>query len=56
MGAMLYSIEANGRAIFYGTDTAALFEGTWQVFRHHKMRFDVVIMDHTYGPDLVVII
>src|SRR5438874_4266529 len=24
MGAMLYSIEANGRAIFYGTDTAIL--------------------------------
>jgi phosphoribosyl 1,2-cyclic phosphate phosphodiesterase len=51
MGAMLYSIEAHGRAVFYGTDTAALFEQTWQAFRRHKMRFDVVILDHTYGPE-----
>jgi phosphoribosyl 1,2-cyclic phosphate phosphodiesterase len=51
MGAMLYSIEANGRAIFYGTDTATLFEQTWQAFREHKMRFDAAILDHTYGPE-----
>jgi phosphoribosyl 1,2-cyclic phosphate phosphodiesterase len=51
MGAMLYAIEANGRAVFYGTDTAALFEQTWQVFRERNMRFDVVILDHTYGPE-----
>jgi len=38
LGAMLYSIQANGRAIFYGTDTATLFEHTWQAFREHKMR------------------
>jgi len=51
MGAMLYSIEANGRTIFYGTDTATLLEETWQAFRHHKMRFDAVVLDHTYGPE-----
>lgn len=51
MGAMLYSIEANGRAIFYGTHTASLFEQTWQAFSGHKMRFDAVILDHTYGPE-----
>jgi phosphoribosyl 1,2-cyclic phosphate phosphodiesterase len=51
MGAMLYAIEANGRALFYGTDTGTLFEQTWQAFREHKMRFDVVILDHTYGPE-----
>jgi phosphoribosyl 1,2-cyclic phosphate phosphodiesterase len=51
MGAMLYAIEAGGRSIFYGTDTATLFEQTWQAFRHYKMRFDIVILDHTYGPD-----
>jgi phosphoribosyl 1,2-cyclic phosphodiesterase len=50
-GAMLYAIEANGATIFYGTDTAALFEQTWRVFRERKMRFDVVILDHTYGPE-----
>ena len=51
MGAMLYAIETEGRSIFYGTDTATLFEQTWQAFRQYKMRFDIVILDHTYGPD-----
>ncbi len=51
MGAMLYAIEAAGCAVFYGTDTATLFEQTWQAFRQHQMRFDVVILDHTYGPE-----
>jgi phosphoribosyl 1,2-cyclic phosphate phosphodiesterase len=51
MGAMLYAIEANGRAVFYGTDTATLLEQTWQAFREHRIRFDVVILDHTYGPE-----
>ena len=51
MGALLYAIEVAGCSVFYGTDTATLFEPTWQAFRRHKMRFDVVILDHTYGPD-----
>ena len=51
LGAMLYAIETNRRAIFYGTDTGPLFEETWQVFRKRKMRFDVMILDHTYGPE-----
>jgi phosphoribosyl 1,2-cyclic phosphate phosphodiesterase len=51
MGAMLYAIEASDTTIFYGTDTAALFERTWQVFRERNMRFDAVILDHTYGPE-----
>jgi len=51
MGAMLYSIASDGRAVFYGTDTATLPEQTWRTFRQHKMRFDLVVLDHTYGPD-----
>ena len=51
MGAMLYAIEAVGCAVFYGTDTATLFEQTWQAFQQLKMRFDVAILDHTYGPE-----
>jgi len=46
---LLYSVEAQGRSIFYGVDTAALPEETWQAFHRHKLRFDVVILDHTYG-------
>ena len=48
---LLYAVEADGRTIFYGTDTATLLDETWQAFHRHKLRFDVVILDHTYGPD-----
>ncbi len=48
---LLYAVAADGRTIFYGTDTACLPEETWQGFHRHKLRFDVVILDHTYGPD-----
>jgi phosphoribosyl 1,2-cyclic phosphate phosphodiesterase len=47
---LLYAVKSAGRAIFYGTDTAALPEKTWQGFHLHKLQFDVVILDHTYGP------
>jgi len=48
---LLYAVEADGRSIFYGVDTATLPEETWQAFHRQKLRFDVVILDHTYGPD-----
>ena len=50
-GAMLYAIEADGQTIFYGTDTASLPEATWQAFHAYHLCFDVVILDHTYGPN-----
>lgn len=50
MGAMLYSVEASGHSIFYGTDTAVFLESTWQAFHQFQMQFDLVILDHTYGP------
>ena len=49
MGAMLYSVEYDGRTIFYGTDTAPLFEEVWQAFRQFQLQFDLVVLDHTYG-------
>ena len=51
MGAMLYAVEADGQCIFYGADTASLFEQTWQAFHGLNMRFDMAMLDHTYGPD-----
>jgi phosphoribosyl 1,2-cyclic phosphate phosphodiesterase len=51
MGAMLYAVEADGQTVFYGADTASLPEPTWQAFHKHQMRFDLVILDHTYGPN-----
>jgi len=47
---LLYAVEADGRCILYGTDTAVLPEETWQAFRDVTLRFDIVILDHTYGP------
>ena len=49
VGALLFAVEANGRCIFYGTDTDALPESAWQAFGRLKLRFDLVILDHTYG-------
>lgn len=51
MGSLLYAVQAEGRAFFYGTDTAALSEEVWAGFRQFDLRFDVVILDHTYGPE-----
>jgi phosphoribosyl 1,2-cyclic phosphodiesterase len=48
---LLYAVEADGRRIFYGLDTATLPEETWQAFHRLKLQFDLVILDHTYGPD-----
>lgn len=53
MGALLYAVVSEWGAVFYGTDTAALLEETWAAIQRHKLRFDTVILDHTYGPDEV---
>ncbi len=47
---LLYAIEGEGRTIFYGVDTAALTEEVWRAFHRLEMRFDLVVLDHTYGP------
>jgi phosphoribosyl 1,2-cyclic phosphate phosphodiesterase len=48
---LLYAVEGQGQTIFYGTDTAALAEDTWRAFQRAGLRFDLIILDHTYGPD-----
>jgi phosphoribosyl 1,2-cyclic phosphodiesterase len=50
-GALLYAIQDADGAIFYGTDTAVLLEETWQAFHRFNVQFDLVVLDHTYGPD-----
>jgi phosphoribosyl 1,2-cyclic phosphate phosphodiesterase len=47
---LLYAVETGERSIFYGADTATLPEETWQGFHRRGLRFDLVILDHTYGP------
>lgn len=48
---LLYAIETRESSLFYGTDTAVLSEETWQGLHGRGLRFDLVILDHTYGPD-----
>jgi phosphoribosyl 1,2-cyclic phosphate phosphodiesterase len=47
---LLYAIRDGAKTVFYGADTSALSDETWQGFHDHNLRFDVVILDHTYGP------
>ena len=48
---LLYAVQMGDRSIFYGTDTATLPEEAWQAFHRCRLQFDVVVLDHTYGPD-----
>jgi phosphoribosyl 1,2-cyclic phosphate phosphodiesterase len=48
---LLYAVEGDGGCLFYGTDTADLPEATWRGLDEGGLRFDLVILDHTYGPD-----
>ena len=49
-GALLYALETDEGSLFYGVDTAALPEDTWQALHRAQVKFDLVILDHTYGP------
>lgn len=49
LGAFLYAVKSNSRQFFYGTDTGVFFEETWQAMRELNIKFDLVILDHTFG-------
>ena len=51
-GYLLYAIEQGNHAVFYGTDTSILSEEVWDHLQRQHTRFDVVILDHTYGIGL----
>ena len=46
---LLYSIEQGNHAVFYGTDTSVLSEEVWERLLLHRTRYDVLVLDHTYG-------
>ena len=48
-GFLLYSVVQGDQAVFYGTDTSVLSEEVWEHLQLNRTRFDVVILDHTYG-------
>jgi phosphoribosyl 1,2-cyclic phosphodiesterase len=47
---LLYALESGGRCLFYATDTAAFSSALWEALTGSGLRFDLVILDHTYGP------
>ncbi len=49
---LLYAIADGRTTVFYGTDTAAFPDRTWQQLRDVHISFDLLILDHTYGPGL----
>ncbi len=51
-GSLLYAIQDGYHSIFYGVDTPVLSEDVWVKIRRTEMQFDLVILDHTYGPNL----
>ncbi|MDE3000069.1 MAG: MBL fold metallo-hydrolase [Gemmatimonadota bacterium] len=53
-GALLYAIEQDGQAIFYGTDTSVLPEHVWEQLLRAGTEFDLLILDHTYGVGIDV--
>ena len=49
---LLYSIKQGNLAVFYGTDTSVLSEEIWERLLFHRTRYDLIILDHTYGIGL----
>jgi len=47
--AVLYAIEHGLVSVFYGTDTDALLEETWQGMHKAGIQFDLVVLDNTHG-------
>lgn len=50
-GALIFSITSTEGTILYAADTAELWEETWQSFQVQQMNFDLIVFDHTYGPE-----
>jgi phosphoribosyl 1,2-cyclic phosphate phosphodiesterase len=48
---LIYSISECDFTLLYATDTDLLRQDVITSFVDKKMRFNVVVMDHTYGPD-----
>jgi len=46
---LLHVVEQAGRSLFYGTDTGPLSEATWAALSTAGHRFNVVVLDHTFG-------
>ena len=48
-GCFIYMIKAGERCLLYATDTSVLAEELWQDFVKKNVKFDLIILDCTYG-------
>jgi phosphoribosyl 1,2-cyclic phosphate phosphodiesterase len=48
---LLWAVTEDDFTLFYGTDTDILPEEAWKGFHEKDLKFNVVVLDHTYGPD-----
>jgi len=47
---LLWAVTENDFTLFYGTDTDTLPDETWKGFQEKNLKFNVVVLDHAYGP------
>jgi phosphoribosyl 1,2-cyclic phosphodiesterase len=50
VGSLVYAIVVKEWSLLYATDTAALKEEVWEALHRGGLRFDIAVLDHTYGP------
>jgi len=50
-GPLLYAITDGSKSVFYGVDTSAFPEETWEGLQDDRWRFDYVLLDHSYGTE-----
>lgn len=48
-GSLLYSVEYDGSALFYGTDTSVLTDEVWNHLHDRGVSYDWIVLDHTHG-------
>jgi len=49
---LIYAIKEENRIVLYATDTDDLPVETWKSIHAKKLKFDVIILDHTYGANI----
>ena len=49
VGSVVYAITQNEKSILYCTDTDSLSDTTWGAMVSNSCKFDLIVLDHTYG-------
>ncbi len=49
---LIYAVKQAGKEILYCTDTDSLSDETWNAMAGNSCKFDLIVLDHTYGFDI----